>query len=554
MNRMIAREQWLLGSDYDAKNRTKIRDLIRRRLDEELGRIIQMLGEMNREVYISTAQQQIASIFEKLDDELSELPSDHFDSKAQAEQWGQDKVRIETNQLMKQFREGTIGVFEGPVVATEVVLNTILVELTSDWEIASLDHSVDFKPQIQHWKRIMRARILLLEGREFPSFEALKQEARDIFDEALEGLAEGIGGIEGEAEVTRGDFERLEAGFEANRSDCVVLVRLLPQVRDILRRRIPDPQLSADFNDLFDRIEDWHDLNDCSTVVGTIAAPRLVEIVQDAKVEFDKRVSDRIGVPVGEADYHASFASQLQKIRGRIGRALEPLIDRADKSGEIAVFVDEQLGPLVEEAEAAYGEVISEAERVATQIDEAVARAVCLTGKIRGQVNFWSHSPFPEVFRQFEQIAAQAGALPDCEPGQSPFPDEGLPGGGGPGPQATESALRAREQGPERDDFQQPPPEETPGPKGGWFRWVTKNDDRVRRGHRELHNKVFRWVDGAPVEFTGYGHFPKEPNFCRCHAEDLGEDYQPTGSELGPGVQPPPRPQNQRGSRGGGLS
>lgn len=48
------------------------------------------------------------------------------------------------------------------------------------------------------------------------------------------------------------------------------------------------------------------------------------------------------------------------------------------------------------------------------------------------------------------------------------------------------------------------------------FRWLTRQDDRVRPSHKRLHGKIFTWAEGAPVE--GY---PGEPWGCRCSAAPI---------------------------------
>ena len=48
------------------------------------------------------------------------------------------------------------------------------------------------------------------------------------------------------------------------------------------------------------------------------------------------------------------------------------------------------------------------------------------------------------------------------------------------------------------------------------FRWITRQDDRVRPSHTRLPGKIFTWAEGAPVE--GY---PGEPWGCRCSAAPI---------------------------------
>ena len=50
------------------------------------------------------------------------------------------------------------------------------------------------------------------------------------------------------------------------------------------------------------------------------------------------------------------------------------------------------------------------------------------------------------------------------------------------------------------------------------FRWITRQDDRVRPSHRRLHGRIFTWAEGAPVE--GY---PGQPWGCRCSAAPIRE-------------------------------
>lgn len=51
-----------------------------------------------------------------------------------------------------------------------------------------------------------------------------------------------------------------------------------------------------------------------------------------------------------------------------------------------------------------------------------------------------------------------------------------------------------------------------------YFRWRTRDDNRVRSEHERLHGRIFSWEDGAA------GLYPGEAPNCRCWAESVDDE------------------------------
>lgn len=53
--------------------------------------------------------------------------------------------------------------------------------------------------------------------------------------------------------------------------------------------------------------------------------------------------------------------------------------------------------------------------------------------------------------------------------------------------------------------------------------WDTSKDEDVRKGHRELHGRIFTWAEGAPAKYMSCGRNcnPHEDFQCRCVARPL---------------------------------